>query len=946
MTSFAPIAAVLVVTLALPAQGDNTADEADLAFRLGNQAYARRDYPRALSAYFLSHRLVPNRNVLFNIARCYEALLRFDEAYRYYHDLQALPLAPDDKREVAAALARLRPKVALLTVTSEPAGADVYIDREDLGSRGRTPQTLAVPAGKHLVLTKLEGFHPAERTVQVARGKETAQRFALRRVVGRVSFAGSPEGAVIRDAPEGLELGRVPATFEVPPGKRLFYVTAPHYLPAQFLVEVTADTPLSLRVALVPKPMPTGKVIVTANRENALVRVDGQEAGFTPTVLLLPEGEHQVEISARELTPFTRTVQVLRDEERRLHAELRYAPPPVTAASKSLLSVDEAPASITVISAEEIRAFGYQTLAEVLAAVRGFFAGNDRIYSYLGVRGFSPPGDLNTRVLFLWDGHPMNDVWAGQGFAGRDFSVDLSEVERIEVVRGPGSALYGTGAFFAVINVVPRDHLGASTVEATGAVGALSAYRGRLTTALGGEKRSALASVAYFRAGGAELTDLGERGRALGLDGERSFSASLRARYQGLTLQAYLNDRSKDIPTAPYATGLNLPGTRVNDARGFAEVRYEKKLGDSNVSLRTYYDGSRYQGSWYFDPPTLDEPPELQTDAGRADWVGGEARARFRLFSKNFLTVGVESQWQLRVEQEVFGGPDAPPLEGRARTLLSAYLLDEWQPHPRASLSAGLRLDKYLDLAELPLTPRLALILRPYERGLTKLVAGSAFRAPNVYELYYGDNNVSQRPALTLSPETITTLEVEHSHDLNPELRLSVAGYHNRIENLVVLTAEEELLCGDPVGTAGCNVNTNAPGLVRAFGAEAELRWRPGRFALVDVAYSFVNLLADPEVVPDTSPAHLISARLMLPLGDTGAHLATQATYQSARGGGQMLGEALLLNVGISGEAGRLRYLATVSNALDSRYVLPVGDESLSIPQYGRTFLLELSASY
>jgi tetratricopeptide (TPR) repeat protein len=65
------------------AQADNTADEADVAFTLGNDAYSRREYDRALAAYFLSYRLVPNRNVLFNIARCYEAQSRFDEAYRY-----------------------------------------------------------------------------------------------------------------------------------------------------------------------------------------------------------------------------------------------------------------------------------------------------------------------------------------------------------------------------------------------------------------------------------------------------------------------------------------------------------------------------------------------------------------------------------------------------------------------------------------------------------------------------------------------------------------------------------------------------------------------------------------------------------------------------------------------------------------------------------------------
>src|SRR5207249_4900576 len=115
------------------------------------------------------------------------------------------------------------------------------------------------------------------------------------------------------------------------------------------------------------------------------------------------------------------------------------------------------------------------------------------------------------------------------------------------------------------------------------------------------------------------------------------------------------------------------------------------------------------------------------------------------------------------------------------------------------------------------------------------------------YELYYGDNNLTQRPAVALTPETITTFEVEHSHDLTEELRLTLAGYHNRITNLVVLDSDApgDLSCGDPPGTAVCLVNKNAQGLLRAWGAEAELRWQPGRLALIDVAYSYVSVVRE-----------------------------------------------------------------------------------------------------
>jgi len=934
----------------LPARASNTADEADVAFSLGNRAYAHRDYETALSQYFISYRLVPNRNVLFNIARCYEALGRVDEAYRYYSDLSALDLAGEDRREVASALARLRTKVALLEIQSTPPGADVFIDRTDLGSRGHTPLVLALPAGKHTVTVRKEGYRDAVGTATLTRGQRHREALALSLITGQVEIDGFPAGAQIREVEGGPVLATVPGTFALPPGRRILRVTAEGRAPTQLFVDVVAGQTARATVTLNEQAKATGKVVVTANRQNALVEVDGRETGFTPTVLTLPVGEHVISVSTPELTPIDQKVQVQAGAEQTVQVELRYRPPAVKAASKSLASVDEAPASITVITADEIRAFGYTTLAQALASVRGIYLSDDRQYTYVGIRGFSPPGDLNTRLLILWDGHAMNDVWAGQGYAARDLSVDLSEVERIEVVRGPGSALYGTGAFFAVINVVPRDHLPAHrTAELEGSAGGENGWGAHAAAGMSSPNSSFLASASGFGATGTPLTDLGPLGQALGLDRERAYGADARYRSGPLTLQARINTRLKEIPTAPYGTAPGIAGTRVHDTRGFAEARYESSLGKGALSVRGYYDGSRYDGRWQY----LDAGGRLlETDSGAADWVGGEARYRFALFGHQTLTVGTEAQVQLRVDQGVFGTGDAPPLATQRRTTLSAYLLDEWTPSQRFSVSAGLRVDRSLDLDTTPITPRLALIGKPYANGVTKLVAGQAFRAPDVYELYYGDNNLTQRPALSLRPETITTVELEHSHDLTEELRLTVAGYHNRISRLVVLGTDDGApACGSPGALTSCLVYKNASDVLSATGVEAELRWQPGRFALVDLSYSYVTLSGGSDDLQAGTPHHLAAARVLTPLGDSGVRLSTQATYQSGRprqGLTGLSGEALLWDVGLSGELEHLRYFAGVKNLLDEHYALPVGSEfnQPTVPQYGRTFLIQLTAGF
>ena len=86
----------------------------------------------------------------------------------------------------------------------------------------------------------------------------------------------------------------------------------------------------------------------------------------------------------------------------------------------------------------------------------GIHVTDDRTYQYVGVRGFGRSGDYNSRVLILLDGHRLNEDVYDSAFVGYASPVDLSVVERVEVVKGPSSSLYGTSAFSAVVNVVTR----------------------------------------------------------------------------------------------------------------------------------------------------------------------------------------------------------------------------------------------------------------------------------------------------------------------------------------------------------------------------------------------------------------------------------------------------------------------------------------------------------
>ncbi len=115
----------------------------------------------------------------------------------------------------------------------------------------------------------------------------------------------------------------------------------------------------------------------------------------------------------------------------------------VYSASKEMQSISDALSSVTVVTADQIQKHGYRTLAEILQSVSGFYITNDRDYRFVGVRGFGRLGDSNNRILVLIDGHRINDNVFGEPYLGTEFLVDVDLIERVEIIRGPSSSLYG-----------------------------------------------------------------------------------------------------------------------------------------------------------------------------------------------------------------------------------------------------------------------------------------------------------------------------------------------------------------------------------------------------------------------------------------------------------------------------------------------------------------------
>jgi outer membrane receptor protein involved in Fe transport len=994
--------AVTAVVQALPAavtRADDLADEADLHFRLGTEAYASRDFRRALEHFLLSNRLVPNRNVVFNIARTYEQLTQYADAHRYYSI--ALDVEQDATRRAAIteAITRIRPYVAVLRVVTEPPGATIFINRRDLGPRGQTPRALAFAPGRYRVLAELDGYEPGESPEVVGTlGQETLVTLRLTRIVGTLRVEGDDGAIVHLDRSDSEPVGRVPCDVVLPPGRHRIFVSREGYATTEQEVEVRARETVTARPRLTPL---TGTLVVNADERDALVEVDGRPSGFTPVVVSVPVGQRRVRISLAGFRTIDQTVEVRHNEQTRLAPELRQIEE-VEAASRTAEAVEDAPSSVSVIPRQEIQAMGYPTIAEAMRGVRGVFVSDDRFYPTVGFRGFSQLGNYGNRVLVLINGQPTNDNWGFFSFTGYDARVDLEDVERIEVVRGPGSVLYGTGAVSGAINVVTRGRDARQGVNAQVSVVENNIARARVggTVRFGndaglwtsvGVASSAGRDFQFPEAATAPMMGMpGFDGASRGADGFDALTVQGRSWYRSLSAQWLVNTRTKRIPTGVAGTAFGDDRTYNSDTRGTFELRFEPRLTDTvQLFSRAAFNHYNFIGSYSYGETA--RVSSFSRERFLGSWALAEARAVWTPSSRLRVTVGLEGQYHFQAQQrgESWGvgegcamAMDACNRQAYLGTLdaydehpfqiLAGYALADLSPARALRLSLGVRYDQYFFGEQTfgAFSPRVAAILRPYTDGNVKVLFGRAFRAPGVYEQFYNDGGANSIPSPGLTPETMWSGEVEYSHRFSATWTGTVAGYGNYYDNFISPTAVPDPMDAMRTVTQYRN-SSDAP--VLTLGAELELRreWRQGWMFAVNYSYQRARYLetGDQDLlreVPNT-PEHLASIRGAMPIVGRQLMLSSRLSFEGPRwdrneinpAPGSMdalepqrrTDPAAIWDVVLSGQEQRagLRYSLGLYNALDWRSTVPAGSlfpSVRTVAQNGRTLLASVGVNF
>jgi iron complex outermembrane receptor protein len=462
----------------------------------------------------------------------------------------------------------------------------------------------------------------------------------------------------------------------------------------------------------------------------------------------------------------------------------------VFSASRHVEEVREAPSSVTVIPADEIHRQGWRTLGEVLGSVRGFYTAYDRNYTYLGVRGFLRPGDYNSRILLLIDGHRLNENVYDSALLGTEFPLDLELVERIEVVRGPSSSLYGTNALFGVINVITRRPESGLALESSGDAGSFESRTGRLGASWRSDRLSLLASGSLYRSAGQarlffpEFASPGNNGGiAENLDGDRYEHAFADAQVGNWRAQFVLGSRLKVVPTASFSTNFNDPGTRTTDTRGYVDLSYHRALSSgADVDVRTYYDDYQYRGTYAYGG-TGSPGRYLNIDWGSAAWAGAEATVG-RPMGRHRITAGAKYEYSFHVDQKNYDpGGEWYVNDHRTLALGAVFAEAELKLLPQLTVRAGGRWDYYNAYGD-SFSPRLAAVYSPNANTALKYIFGDAFRAPNAYEAFYSDG-VSLSPNPQLAPETIESQELVWEQQLSPWLKTMVDGYSSELHNLI-----------------------------------------------------------------------------------------------------------------------------------------------------------------
>jgi outer membrane cobalamin receptor len=556
--------------------------------------------------------------------------------------------------------------------------------------------------------------------------------------------------------------------------------------------------------------------------------------------------------------------------------------------------VEEAPGIVTVITAQEIKDMGARDLNDVMRMVPGFqLPGSSWYAKNYTVRGM-PSQSYNWRVLMMLDGVPLNEPYFGQSNLNWA-DMPVNNVKRIEIIRGPGSALYGTYAFLAVINVITKEADDIGSVEVSAGAGSWNSQHHYVSLGKRFGDFSIAGHVDYRTSDGYDNYFIQQDLVSL-LDSYVPFEpVSMAPGYVKLPLDSLRVDFRMSykgfeflFKAQDYERGFPFPAMAVTeeffeaDDSYIAQAIYRRDLSDRlSFSLKgNYYyrkwglHGQAYPAGIYGPLLPGFGAQGFFTDGVLGDMyiksknIGVQSQFDYAVSERNTLTFGIE-YGDLRVDKPVVKSNMDPVTRMQSsqlhetagttfgfmerdadRKVFAAFVQDAFAIGDSLNITAGLRLDHYSDFGS-AVNPRISLVWKAREDTNIKILYGHAFRAPTFEELYSVSSVTTANEAL--GPEKIRSFEIGVNHRFTPKVNVSINYFYNHLTDAILPTGEIIVETYPP--------QLENSGKVRAQGIEAEFKASLEKNTYAYANYSYakaVDKLTDTDI-PDVAH-HLVNA--------------------------------------------------------------------------------------
>jgi len=477
-------------------------------------------------------------------------------------------------------------------------------------------------------------------------------------------------------------------------------------------------------------------------------------------------------------------------------------------ATQSARTLDKAPAIATVITAKQLRDMGARNLLDALKTVPGFgvsYASEFSVEQSLEVRGIKT-GE-SEKVLLLIDGHRVNVPASGSWTLTFD-ELPVSQVKRVEIIRGPGSSLYGANAFVAVINVIMQKPGELQGAALTVGAGSNKALRQNIHI---GHKEGDFGLVGSYDHWDTDVNGQLIAGDALGLSGFTNFwrnnhTGHFIIGYDRLSFTGFIVQKHRGTPLS--ITNQIDTQSDISFRQIFGEVAYSDRFGTADSELKFGVDHTVADPTWMLNTivpnvpgsiiplPSPPFPPGtfgtlVQTTNPRLENLSISPRFKlaFDPWKGHFLTVGVEYDYMrqfdvVHVVNSIDVSASFNHNQDVTRQVWAVFAQNEWEISRDAIFTAGVRLDHYSDFGA-TVNPRVAFVWSPLKNVDVKLLYGRAFRAPSFVELYE-INNPAAVGNPDLKPEIMNTLEAGLAWRLSPAFQINADLFYNRFTDRII----------------------------------------------------------------------------------------------------------------------------------------------------------------